>query len=179
MLLHRRHVTLASSVALALLVAAPASALNDLVVRSCDPTCESKPPKERLFIRAGGDFAGTGMSPEISGTLASGIKKSIVRVDLTYEWLSSTTTTAVRPLTVRVNDRPTSLFSSFGSSCRSETCVVHTVWWFDVDQLESSYPGEFHGKPLKVDLESSVRATDDGQFDFYQLSMAIEVAKKK
>jgi hypothetical protein len=153
-------------------------ALNEVIDRSCDPDCATKPPKESLFIRASGDLDGNGASPEISGTLAQGKKKRVVRVDLTYDWF--TTNNQFRAFTVRVNDRfpaPSFTVINHFTSCGPGECLVTATYWFDLDAQELTYPGEFYGQPLKVDLEASTKAADAN--GVYNATLAIQLVKKK
>jgi hypothetical protein len=174
---YRRSV-LGFAVGMLLLGASSASAVNDSFERSCDPLCLSKPPKENMYVKAVGDLDGNGASPEISGTLAKGNKKTMVKVDLTYEWFSLNN--QFRPLTVRLNDRyPAGQFLILNhlTSCGPGSCVVGATYLFDVDLQEATYPGQFYGLPLKVDLEQSSKAADANSN--YNATLAIEVLKKK
>ena len=172
-----RHIALGLSLAMSLVGASSASALNDTQERSCDPLCATKPPKESLFIRSFGDLDANGGSPQIDGTLAKGQKKTVIRVDLTYEWFS--TNNQFRPLTVRANNRFPVNFVILNhlSSCGPGSCVVHATYWFDIDKQEATYPGEFIGLPVTISLVGSNKVADAGST--YNATLAIQVVKKK
>ncbi len=172
-----RFVVLGLSLTLSVLGASSASALNDTQERSCDPNCLTKPPKEALFIRSTGDLDANGGSPQIDGLLAKGQKKTVIRVDLTYEWFS--TNNQFRALTVKANNKfPVNfLVLNHLSSCGPGSCVVSATYYFDVDVQEATYPGEFVGQPVTISLMPSNKVADAGSF--YNATLAIQVAKKK
>jgi hypothetical protein len=173
---YRRFAT-ALSFAISLLAASSAWALNDVQERSCDPDCATKPPKQTLFIRSSGDLDGNGASPQITGTLAKGKKKTVIRVDLTYEWFSLSN--QFRSLTVKANGKfPINfVILSHITSCGSGSCVVSATYWFDIDQQEAVYPGQFYGLPVTISLEQSAKAADANST--YNATLAIAVVKKK
>jgi hypothetical protein len=172
-----RHVGFACALALSLLAAAPAFAVNDTMEQSCDPDCSIKPPKEALFIRSTGDLDANGASPVISGTLKKGQKNTVVRVDLTYEWFSLNN--QFRSLVVKINNKFPVNFVILNhlSSCGPGSCVVHATYWFDINQQEAVYPTEFIGQPLNVALQSSAKVADANSS--YNATLAIQVVKKK
>ena len=160
-----------------LMVGSPAYAVNDTFERSCDPTCATKPPKENLFVRATGDLDGNGSSPTVDGTLAKGQKKTVVRVDLTYEWFS--TNNQFRAFVIKINNKFPANFLILNhlSSCGPGSCVVSATYWFDIDVQESVYPTQFYGQPLVVALSPSAKVADANST--YNATLAIQVLKKK
>jgi len=177
----RRHARLGLALGVMLgglmLGAAPASALNDIVVSSCDPDCAIKPPKKAVFIRQYGDFDGNGAAGPIAVTLAKGQKKTVVRVDWQFTWF--TTSATFRSFTLKLNNHfaaPLAPFVNDLDSCGGTACTRSGVAWFDIDAQEAVVPGDFYGKPLTVTMTSQRAADANGMG--YQLTLAAQIVKK-
>ena len=164
------------SLAASLLGASPAAALNEVIESSCDPDCATKPPKQALFVRQIGDLGPSGEIVPMTGTLAKGAKKTVLKIDLTFEWF--TLSAQFRPLTVKVNNKfPVNfLLLTHLDSCPSGECLRHATVWFDIDKQESVYPGQFYGQPLTITV-TSAKAADAGVQ--YIASFAAQIVKKK
>lgn len=173
---HFHRLAFALALATTLLGAAPASALNEFITQSCDPDCVTKPPKVSVFVAQTGDLDGTGAGAPVTATLAKGGKKTVVKVTWTYEWFSMGAT--FRTFVPKLNTKFATNFAVINhlDSCPSGSCTRSATAWFDVDFLETQYPGQFYGQPLVVTF-TSARAVDAG--GTYQATLAAEVVKKK
>jgi len=89
---HYRYALIGLSLGTLLIAAAPASALNDTAVYSCDLACATIIPKSTVAMRQVGDFDANGAPGPIAMTLAKGKKKTLVKVDWTFEWFSLSNT---------------------------------------------------------------------------------------
>ena len=159
-----------------LLATTPAFAVNEQYESTCGPYPCAKPPKENLCFRQVGDFDGSGAIAQAVGALAQGKKKTIVKVDMTFEWF--TLSAQFRPFNLKLNGRfPVNfLILNHLDSCGSGACTRHATTWFDIDAQESVYPGQFYGKPLVITLDSAKAADANSS---YNVTICASVLKNK
>ncbi len=156
--------------------ASSAWALNDVYESTCGSYPCAKPPKQNLCWRQEGDFDANGAIAQSVGALAQGKKKTIVKVDMTFEWF--TQSAQFRPFNLKLNGRfPINfLILNHLDSCGNGECLRHAVTYFDIDAQEAVYPGQFYGQPLVITLDSA-KAADNGSS--YTINMCAEVVKNK
>ena len=174
--MRKRYLGLVGLSLAALFASAPSAwALNDVFESSCAAPC-LKPPKENLFIRGAGDFDANGATPTITGTLAKGSKKTVLKIDVTFSWFSLGNT--FRVFNAKVNNRFAANYTILNwlDSCANGMCTRTMQFYYDMDVQELAYPGEFIGQPLNITFNSS-RAVDNGSN--YTVAIAAQVFKKK
>jgi hypothetical protein len=123
-----------------------------------------------------GDFDAAGAGVPLTATLAKGAKKSLLKIDVNYQWFALGA--GFRPFTIRVNNKFAANFTVLNEldSCSSGFCVRHVTQYYDLDLQEAAYPGEFLGQPLVITMDSA-RAVDAGSS--YQATLTAEIIKKK
>src|SRR5689334_19097811 len=168
-----------SAIALCALVlaSAPAWALNEVYESTCGPTYPCvKPPSENLCLKQIGDLDANGAMVTATGALAKGKKKTMLKIDTTFEWFSLGNT--FRSFNLKVNGKFAVNFTVLNhlDSCASGACVRHMTWYYDMDDQEAVYPGQFYGQPLVITFDSS-RAVDANSY--YNLTLCAQVLKKK
>ena len=172
------HVVRLGAVALALFVmpATPASALNEVYESTCGAYPCIKPPKENLCFKQAGDFDANGAGAQAIGALAKGKKKSILKIDVTYEWF--TLSNQFRPFTLKVNNKFSANFTILNhlDSCPNGFCLRSSTWFYDLDTQELQYPGEFYGQPLVITVDSG-KVADAGST--YNVTVCAQLLKKK
>ncbi len=161
---------------LLVMAASPSWALNEVYESTCGPYPCAKPPKENLCFRQAGDLGASGEIVQAVGALLKGQKKTMVKVDMTFEWF--TLSNQFRPFTVKLNNKFPVNFVILNhlDSCPSGFCLRHATTYFDIDQQEAVYPGEFFGQPLVITMDSA-KLADAGST--YNVTICAQVLKKK
>lgn len=147
-------------------------------VSSCPAPC-SKPPKAALFMaEPSGALDATGNIATLMGTIAKGVKKTVLRLDATVDVYANPAIEGCF-VTARVNE----VFFSMGQSNTMDTpvnsdCTITGTYWIDIDQAEASHPGQFIGQPLVVIVDGGSQASG-GMGDPYVASVSVQVIKNK
>jgi hypothetical protein len=160
-----------------MLVSVPAWAANEVYESTCGPSYPCvKPPKENLCFRQYGDLGANGEIGQAIGALSKGQKKTILKIDMTFEWFSLSA--QYRPFNLKVNNKfPVNfLILNHLDSCPSGFCLRHATFYYDMDQQESVYPGQFVGQPLVITLDSAKLADASSQ---YNVTICAQVLKNK
>lgn len=171
-----RRTVVGLSLGVLVLAASPVHAVNDLFDSSCPAPC-LKPPKESIFIRGYGDLDAAGSTPTVTATLAKGQKKTLVEINVTFQWFALGG--GFRPMVGKLNNKfpaPNFVIINWLDSCSSGMCTSHTTYQFDLDEQELLYPGQFYGQPLTASFLSA-RAVDANSQ--YQMTMSVRAIKKK
>jgi hypothetical protein len=167
---------LTAMLGLLVIAPSPASALNEVYESTCGAYPCIKPPKENLCFRQAGDFDANGAGAQAIGALAKGKKGTMLKIDVTYEWF--TLSNQFRSFNLRVNNKFPVNFVILNhlDSCPSGFCLRHSTTYYDMDQQESVYPGEFYNQPLVITLNSA-KVADAGSN--YNVTVCAQVLKKK
>lgn len=169
-----------SAIALCALVlaSAPAWAVNEVYESTCGPSYPCvKPPKENLCFRQYGDLGANGEMGQAIGALSKGQKKTMLKIDMTFEWYSLSA--QFRPFNLKVNNKfPVNfiILNHLDSCPAGGFCLRHATFYYDMDQQESVYPGQFVGQPLVITLDSAKLADANSQ---YNATICAQVLKKK
>jgi hypothetical protein len=158
------------------LMASPALAV---ISSSCPAPC-AKPPKSALFMRETNDLDANSYTVPLSGMLSRGSAHTVVRVDATFMVPNRGTMSTVEVYPV-LNGRFQDLSSTGvinACSTTHPTCSVTGTFWFDVDELEATYPGTFVGQPLNLAVVGNPLTGSAAGFT-YHLSFSAQVVKKK
>lgn len=171
-----RSVCSAIALGVLMLASVPAWAINEVYESTCGPYPCAKPPKENLCFRQAGDLGASGEIVQAVGALSKGQKKSMLKIDMTFEWF--TLSNQFRPFTVKVNGKFPVNFVVLNhlDSCPAGFCLRHGTYYFDMDEQELVYPGQFIGQPLVITLDSA-KTADAGST--YNVTMCAQVLKKK
>lgn len=156
--------------------AAPSFAVNEIYESTCGAYPCVKPPNENLCFKQIGDLDGSGAMAQAIGALAKGKKKTMLKIDMTFEWFSLGNT--FRSFNLKVNNKFAVNFTILNhlDSCPSGACTRHATWYYDLDVQEATYPGQFYGQPLVITLDSA-RAVDANSY--YNVTICAQVLKKK
>ncbi len=158
------------------LAASPASALNEVYESTCGQYPCAKPPKENLCFRQTGDLDANGAMGQAIGALAKGKKGTMLKIDMTFEWF--TLSNQFRSLNLKVNNKFAYNFTVLNhlDSCPNGFCLRHATWYYDLDEQEGVYPGEFYNQPLVITVNSA-KIADAGST--YNVTVCAQVLKKK
>jgi hypothetical protein len=165
--------TLALSLGMILLGASVASAI---VESSCPAPC-TKLPKEALSLRErNGTTSGTGAVTPLTGTLAKGKSKTLLRIDASFSGTTPVPTLA--SLLVYVNGvllQDGIAFGAYADQCLPTICTLTGTFWLDIDAAEAANPGLFMNQPLVISLDGG-----NGQAaQSYSTSLSAQLLKKK
>jgi hypothetical protein len=173
-----RPYVLRTLVAGAALLASPALAV---VQSSCPAPC-AKLPRYAIFGReTGGHLDANGYLVDLVGTLAKGIRKTIVRVDASVNVEGGVGFNSLY-VSAYLNGKSAGGVgtSGYGTACASTHpyCTVTATIWFDIDALEATYPGQFVGQPLTVSVGGGA-LTGSGAGRSYWASFDAQVVKNR
>ena len=147
------------------------------VESSCPAPC-SVPPRSAIFVRDSGVLAANGQITPLTGTLLKGIRKTVLRVDATVTVLSNGSVPSVF-LVGSVNDLYYS--ATHATSCTNVNgfyCTITASLWFDIDTLETQYPGQLIGQSLDIKLVGG-NVLFGGAGLVYNATFSAQVVKKK
>jgi hypothetical protein len=142
---------------------------------SCPAPC-TVPPKNALFMRDSGSLLAGGLS--LSGNLQKGIRKTVVRLDVTFSLLVTANITDISVMP-EVNGRWITFDMTGCDVAKTSLCTLTATYWYDVDAMEAAHPGEWVGKPLQVVVYGSTSVpTLYSNGRPYDMSFAAQIVKK-
>ena len=172
-----RRFSLEALIAAAVLTASPALATPQ---SSCPAPCV-KPPRYGIFVRepSGSLDANAKITP-LTGTLLKGAHHTVVRVDATVTVEAGGPASSGIFFSVLLNNHHAGPdYSGHGTACADTHpyCTLNMSLWFDIDQLEATYPGTFVGQPLTVALQGGALTGGDSG-STYWATFDAQVVKK-
>ena len=171
--MNTRHRTLLSALAAVTtltLNVAPAAAIYET---TCPVPCKSN-----LFVRqTSGLTDGSGIF-SLTGTLAKGLKRNVLRIDTTVSFTTASAGTSDVAMYVNgVIIKGGVLFGiDHGTSCPGGICAFSGSYWMDLDAAEVTNPGLFIGQPLVIQMEGNAPG---GGVQAFGASISAQLVKKK
>jgi hypothetical protein len=148
------------------------------VESSCPAPCAT-PPKVALFVRARNEpLTANGDIAPLTGTLMKGVAKTVVRIDASVQVESSPSIPAVFVGVIINHHWVSDRYAAPCSYVPLWNCSVTGTFWFDIDALEASYPGDFIGQPLEIGMGGGSTSLAGSGLQ-YEASFSAQVVKKK
>jgi hypothetical protein len=148
---------------------------------SCPAPC-TKLPKAALFVaEPNGALSDFGDFAQLTGTLATGKKHTVLRIDAMVSVLTSAITSGcyVQPFVNGIHPAPTEEFITPSTDTPlAVPCSISGIFWLDLDAAEAAHPGVFIGQPLVVVLEGGSLVAG-GLGVGYSASMSMQVINNK
>ena len=150
-------------------------------VSSCPAPC-TKPPKAALFVAepSGALDVNCNTAP-LTGTIAAGKKKTVLRLDATVSVNNDPSTEGcyvsayVNGISLNpvINSGSNSMDTALGARC-----TITGTYWLDMDSAEMASPGMFIGQPLVIEVDAGSESTG-GMGDSYTATWSAQVVKAK